>query len=366
MKNCFSRFAAAIVAVASAISAHVAQAEVSYAGKKIVWVVPSSPGGGTDTMTRFFAPFFEAHLPGKPTIVIQNIPGAGTLPGINYFWQNGKDDGTMVLSMTTGGQTNYVFGDKAAKYELGKFKALFGLPQGTFVYGQSSLGLKGPGDVKTLKSVDKELTFGAQTATSAELRMLIAWDALGIKTKPVWGLSRGNSRQGFMRNEFDLMYDTTSGWVKSGRKLVTKRQAVPLFTFGVENEDGKIVRDPTEPKLPTFLEVHEQIVGKKFEGPAYKAWHQMFSIAVMNSKAVVLHQTTKPEVYDIYLATVRRLLNDAKFVKAKKKWLGDYEMSLGKQAQATLKASADIDPATCAWITNFLKTKYDTNIDCKK
>lgn len=366
MRSIVSRTAAALAGVLCAFTAGSAAAEVSFEGKRVVWVVPSAPGGGTDTMTRFFAPFFEAHLPGKPTIVIQNIPGAGTLPGINYFWQNGKDDGTMILSMTTGGQTNYVFGDKTAKYELGKFKALFGLPQGTFVYGQSSLGLKGPGDVKTLKSLDKVLTFGAQTPTSAELRMLIAWDALGIKTKPVWGLSRGNSRQGFMRNEFDLMYDTTSGWVKSGRKLVEKKQAVPLFTFGVENEQGKIVRDPTEPNLPTFLEVYEQIMGKKFEGPAYKAWHQMFSIAVMNSKAVVMHQTTKPEVYDTYLAAVRRLLEDPKFLKAKDQWLGDYEMSLGKQAQATLQASADIEPATCAWITNFLKTKYDTTIDCTR
>jgi hypothetical protein len=366
MQSILSRCSAALAAVTCAFATGGAQAEVNFDGKRIVWIVPSSPGGGTDTMTRFFAPFFEAHLPGKPTIVIQNIPGAGTLPGINYFWQNGKDDGSMVLSMTTGGQTNYVFGDKAAQYELGKLKALFGLPQGTFVYGQSSLGLKGPGDVKTLKSVNKELTFGAQTPTSAELRMLIAWDALGIKTKPVWGLSRGNSRQGFMRNEFDLMYDTTSGWVKSGRKLVKKKQAVPLFTFGVENDQSKIVRDPTEPKLPTFLEVHEQIVGKKFEGPAYKAWYMMFSIAVMNSKAVVLHQTTKQDVYDTYLATVHRLLKDPKFVKAKKKWLGDYEMSLGNQAQTTLRASADIDPATCTWITNFLKTKYDTTVDCKR
>lgn len=343
-----------------------ADAEINYSGKRIVWVVPSAAGGGTDTMTRFFAPFFEEHLPGKPTIVVQNIPGAGTLPGINYFWQNGKDDGLMILSMTTGGQTNYVFGDKAAQYELGKFQALFGLPQGTFVYGQSRLGINGPGDIASLKKAGRALTYGAQTPTSAELRTMVAWDALGVDTKPVWGLSRGNSRQGFMRDEFDLMYDTTSGWVKSGRKLVEKKQAVPLFTFGVEDANGKIVRDPTEPGLPTFLEVYEQVHGKKFDGPAYKAWHMLFSIAVMNSKAVVLHPTTKKEVYDTYLTAVNRLLKDPKFIKAKKKWLGDYEMSLGKQAQATLKSSADIDAPVCAWITNFLKTKYDTSINCQR
>lgn len=366
MKNVINRFCVAFAAAACAFTASAAQAEVNYAGKRVVWVVPSGAGGGTDTMTRFFAPFFSAHLPGKPTVIVQNMPGAGTLPGINYFWKNGKDDGEMILSMTTGGQTNFVFGNKAVEYQLGKFQALIGLPQGTFVYGQSSLGLKGPGDIKTLQNASAELTFGAQTPTSAELRMLIAWDALGVKTKPVWGLARGKSRQGFQRKEFALMYDTTSGWVKRGRKLARTGQAVPLFTFGVENENGQIVRDPTEPKLPTVWEVYEKEKGKKLSGPAYKALHMMFSIAVMNSKAVVLHQSTRKDVYDTYLATVKRMAKDPKFIKAKKKQLGEYEMSMGKQAQATLKASADIDPATCAWITNFLKAKYDTKVDCAK
>jgi tripartite-type tricarboxylate transporter receptor subunit TctC len=366
MKKILCSFAAILAGICAAFTASSAQAEVSFAGKRIVWVVPSGAGGGTDTMTRFFAPFFKKHLPGNPTVIIQNIPGAGTLPGINYVWQNGKDDGEMILSMTTGGQTNYVFGDKAVQYDLGKFQALIGLPQGTFVYGQSSLGLKGPGDIATLKSAKKDLTFGAQTPTSAELRMLIAWDSLGVKTKPVWGLSRGKSRQGFQRSEFELMYDTASGWVKRGRKLVKSGQAVPLFTFGVEDANGKIVRDPTEPKLPTFLEVYEQVNGKKYTGIGYKAWHMMFSIAVMNSKAVVLPRTTRKDVYDTYLAAVKRMTKDPKFIKAKKKRLGAYEMSMGKQAQATLKASADIDAPVCAWITNFLKTKYDTAVNCKK
>lgn len=343
-----------------------ASAEVSFAGKRIVWVVPSREGGGTDTLARFLVPHFKKHLPGNPTIVVQNIPGKGTLPGINQYWHNAQDDGLMVLSMTTGGQTNAAFGHKAVQYKLSKFQVLMGVPQGTFVYGQPALGIKGPGDVATLLEAGKKkpLTFGGQSPTSAEVRMLVAWDALGVNAKPVWGLSRGKSRKAFMRKEFDLMYDTASGWIKKARKLVKKNQAVPLFTFGVENEDGKIVRDPVEPNMPTFLEVYEKVHGKKFTGLPYRAWHATFSIAVMNSKAIVMHPKTKPEVLATYHNTVQKILKDPDFLKAKKKWIGIYEISTGKRAQKIMTSGADIDPKVCGWLTNFLKTKYDANVNC--
>ena len=342
-----------------------AEAEVSFKGKRIVWVVPSREGGGTDTMTRFFAPFFRQHLPGNPIIVIQNIPGAGTLPGINQYWHNAKDDGLMMLSMTTGGQTNFVFGHKAVQYDLGKFKVLVGLPQGTFVYAQPSLGL-GVGDIAKLIKSGKAYTMGGQSPTSAEVPMLIAWDALGVKIKPIWGLSRGKSRKAFMRKEFELTYDTASGWIKKARKLVKKGMAQPLFTFGVERADGTIVRDPTEPDLPTFLEVYEKVHGKKFSGLAYQAWHATFSIAVMNSKAIVMHPKTKPEVLATYRKAVEDVLNDPKFKKAKKKWIGTYKISTGKRAQDILASGANIKPEVCGWITDFLKAKYDAEVNCKR
>jgi tripartite-type tricarboxylate transporter receptor subunit TctC len=358
--------AALALATSSGFSATPASAEVSFAGKRIVWVVPSREGGGTDTLARFLVPYFKKHLPGNPTIVVQNIPGKGTLPGINQYWHNAKGDGLMILSMTTGGQTNAAFGHKAVQYKLAKYKVLMGVPQGTFVYGQPSLGIKGPGDIGALlkAGAKKPLTFGGQSPTSAEVRMLVAWDALGVNAKPVWGLSRGKSRKAFMRKEFDLMYDTASGWIKKARKLVKKKQAVPLFTFGIEKADGTIVRDPVEPNIPTFLEVYEKVHGKKFSGLPYKAWHATFSIAVMNSKAIVMHPKTRPEVFATYETTVQKILKDPKFKKAKKKWIGIYGISTGKRAQKIMTSGANIEPKACGWLTNFLKVKYDASVKC--
>ncbi|MDR7597880.1 MAG: tricarboxylate transporter, partial [Armatimonadota bacterium] len=56
-----------------------------YAGKTIELLVPTAVGGATDILARFFAPFLEKHIPGSPSIRIRNMPGGGTLLGMNWF-----------------------------------------------------------------------------------------------------------------------------------------------------------------------------------------------------------------------------------------------------------------------------------------
>ncbi|MEQ9815425.1 MAG: hypothetical protein RLO50_21795 [Azospirillaceae bacterium] len=336
-------------------------AQVSFEGETIEWVVPSSPGGGTDTTTRILLPWFEQYLPGNPTIVVNNIPGGGTIPGINYFWENSGPNGHMLITMTTGSQTNYLFGAEAVDYVLPEFVALMGIPQGTFVYAQDDLGLSGPEDIGMLIEGEGPYLYGAQTPTSAELRVMMAWDALGVNAQPVWGLTRGESRQGFMRHEFDLMYDTAAGWLAAGSEI---DHMTPLFTMGIENEAGEIVRDPVAPDLPTFLEVYESYYGEPLSGIQYEAWYSMFSTAIMNSKAVALHPSTAPEVVEAYRQAIRDMMADPEFHAAMEAELGGYDMNLGQAAQRSLVASTQISPEVCAWIDEFLNTGFDADTAC--
>ena len=48
-------------------------------------IVPYTEGGGTDLYARLFVPYLRKHLPGKPTVVIRNMPGGGSIMGSNYF-----------------------------------------------------------------------------------------------------------------------------------------------------------------------------------------------------------------------------------------------------------------------------------------
>ncbi|MCB1638441.1 MAG: tricarboxylate transporter, partial [Thiothrix sp.] len=58
-----------------------------FSGKTVEWTVPFGVGGGTDVWARFFAPQLAETLPGKPTVVVLNVPGGGSITGANQFYQ---------------------------------------------------------------------------------------------------------------------------------------------------------------------------------------------------------------------------------------------------------------------------------------
>src|SRR5262245_43079303 len=66
-----------------------------YKGKNIEVVVGFSPGGGYDLYARLLAKHMGRHIPGNPTLVVQNIPGAGSLKAAMYIYSVARKDGTV-------------------------------------------------------------------------------------------------------------------------------------------------------------------------------------------------------------------------------------------------------------------------------
>src|SRR5882762_10159391 len=73
---------------------HAGTAEDFYKGKVITVIVGNGPGGGFDVFARLLARHFGKHVPGHPTVIVQNMPGAGTLLAANYLYNVAPKDGT--------------------------------------------------------------------------------------------------------------------------------------------------------------------------------------------------------------------------------------------------------------------------------
>jgi tripartite-type tricarboxylate transporter receptor subunit TctC len=65
-----------------------------YKGKVVNLVVGYGSGGGYDVYARLVATHLGRHIPGNPTVVVQNMPGAGSLRSVNYLYNNAPKDGT--------------------------------------------------------------------------------------------------------------------------------------------------------------------------------------------------------------------------------------------------------------------------------
>src|SRR4051794_20635632 len=70
--------------------------EEFYRGRSMTLVVSSGVGGGYDTYGRMLARHITRHIPGQPHIVVQNMPGAGSLTALNYLFNVAAKDGSVI------------------------------------------------------------------------------------------------------------------------------------------------------------------------------------------------------------------------------------------------------------------------------
>jgi tripartite-type tricarboxylate transporter receptor subunit TctC len=93
-----------------------------FEGKTIRFLVGVNPGGGLDTYARFLARHMGKHIPGNPTIYIENMPGAGGLSSLNYLYRVAKPDGLTIWHTSGGLLLNKLMGKPGAEFDSREFE----------------------------------------------------------------------------------------------------------------------------------------------------------------------------------------------------------------------------------------------------
>src|SRR5262245_62769909 len=110
------RMTAAVAALAALTAPAAAQAP-SLAGKNVQMIIASGPGGANDVWGRVVARHIGKHLPGKPTIVPQNMPGAGGFNATNHIYNVAPKDGTVMGISGSGAALGPITGDPRARFD---------------------------------------------------------------------------------------------------------------------------------------------------------------------------------------------------------------------------------------------------------
>ena len=106
-----------------------------YEGKAIRIIVGTAPGGGYDTYTRVIARHFGKYIPGNPTIIVDNMPGAGGLVSANHLFKVAKPDGLTIGHFVGGQFLQQLLGKPGIEFDALKFEYI-GVPaQDNFVLG---------------------------------------------------------------------------------------------------------------------------------------------------------------------------------------------------------------------------------------
>ena len=349
---------AALVIAGSGFCGSAAAADFS--GKTITWIIPYRVGGGSDVWSRVYAPFLSKYLPGQPTIAIKNMPGAASITGVNYFHRKAKPNGLTVVGSSGSTILHYLLGKKEVMYEFKDYTIVFGSPVDGVTYINPEFGVKSVADIKNCKA---PLVYASQGATSDDLVALLAYEMLGLKVKAVFGYKgRGAGRVAFEQGESSIDLQSVPAYVKNVLPLVEQGKAVPLFSYGVFDENGNIVRDPVEPELPSFPEAYEMVHGKKPSGPAWEAWKAFYTAAFGIQKCMWLPKGTPRDIVEAFRSAARKTVEDPDFQVPLKTTLGNARQVVGDKAAKAFKSVLEVPDTDKRWLLNWLEDRYDVVI----
>lgn len=102
-------------------------AEPYYEGKTLRIIAGSSPGGGLDTYSRAIARHMGKHIPGNPTIFVENMPGASTLLSANYLYKVARPDGLTIGNFLCSIAIGQLLGWEGVEFNINKFE-IIGVP----------------------------------------------------------------------------------------------------------------------------------------------------------------------------------------------------------------------------------------------
>jgi len=338
-----------------------AAAEVDFSGQTIEWIIPFSAGGGSDVWARFNAPLLSRYLPGNPTVIVVNEPGGGSTRGANTFAARAQPDGLMILGTSGSTQFPYLLGDPRVQYEYQDWRIAMASPTGGVVYTTPTLGLTGPQDIAMLRDV--ELIYASQGATSLDLVPLLGFRLMGFNVQHVFGFrGRGDGRLAFERGEANIDYQTSSAYISSVVPMVEAGQAVPLFSWGVLDAEGNVVRDPTFPDLPSFVEAYETLTGAAPTGPDFDAYMAFFTAGFPAQKMVFLPAGTPDDIVATYQAAFEAMKADPEYVANAEEILGTYEQVTGELAQTLFELGTTIAPELRTQVAGMLAADYGVRL----
>jgi tripartite-type tricarboxylate transporter receptor subunit TctC len=240
------RFSLGLLVLLVCLPAHAQDdAAAFFKGKIIRMVVGSGVGSGYDITARTLARHMPAHIPGNPTVIVQNQPGAGGLTMTNSLYVNGPFDGTVIGEPFNGTPTMPLLQPQSVHFDAGKLTYLGSTNRETQVmYVWSTVPVQKLEDVKTT-----ELAMGAQAPGSTQYDYPVLLNRLfGYKFKVIIGYeSTPKIHLALERGEVQGTIANWSTLKALNYNWVTDKQIRMLVQWGLK-------KSPELPDVPLILD----------------------------------------------------------------------------------------------------------------
>ena len=162
-----------------------------YQGKTITLIVGSGAGTAYDIYARLLGSYVGKHLPGNPTVVVQNMPAAGGMVAANFVYGVAKPDGLTIASINPAHYFNQLQGNKEVKFDWPKFTWIASSDKSEhMLYMRTDAPYKTIQDVR--KAAEPPKCGATGTGTSGHYVPRMLEETLGTKFNIVTGYAGGN------------------------------------------------------------------------------------------------------------------------------------------------------------------------------
>jgi tripartite-type tricarboxylate transporter receptor subunit TctC len=305
------------VALFAALAAVPLVAGAQYAGKTVTIIVGYKAGGGYDATARVLARHLPKHIPGKPTIIVQNMPGANSMIAANHVYSVAKPDGLTIGTFNRNLPIAQLTKVDGVKFDMRKFVWIgSAASESTILAIRSDLPYKNWED---LKRANKPVVIGATGpgANTYDFPLLLK-ELLGVNLKIVTGYS---SSADIMLAIERKEVDGRAGSYTSIRPFIDRKLVRPIVRARAI-EKG-IEQLPVDENLATNARA--------------KAIMALRSAPEVIGRPYVMPPGTPEETAKIMREAFVKVLNDKELVAESTKAKMDLEFVSGDEAQKVIK-----------------------------
>ena len=320
-------------ALTSGAGAHAQAVEGFYRGKSISMIIGYPPAGANDVYARLAARHLGRHIPGNPTVIPRNMPGAGSLLAANYIFNIAPKDGTTLGLLVPTLPLDEKLESSTAKYRSAEFNWIGRMapaPNITFVMSTSQ--------VKTIGDAFEKIAVLGATGRSAtnSIYPTVLNNVLGTKFKVVNGYEGSAAAMIAMeRGEVEghsATYDTLKSvhpdWITGKRVNIVVQYSLR--------------RHPELLDVPTSVEL------------AHTPEQRAILGAVASAAEIGKFVLTTPGVPAVRVALLRRafqaMVEDPKFIADAQKLRVELVPLSGEELQTIIEAVQDLKPDLIAKI----------------
>jgi tripartite-type tricarboxylate transporter receptor subunit TctC len=225
-----------------------------YQGRTIRLIVGFS-AGGYDSYGRLLARYLGGHIPGNPSVIVENMPGAGSVRAANYVYDAAPQDGTVIASVNQNAPMYRLVGGEGAQYDPARFQWL-----GSIAHSNEMLYTWHSSGIATLAEAQaKEVVLGGVGVTSdSYIYATIIDGLLGTRFKVITGYP-GSREINLALERGEVMGRGGNSWASlltNDRAWLDEKKINLLVQIG-------LAKEPDLPEVPLLLDLVKSAADKQ-------------------------------------------------------------------------------------------------------